>query len=161
MKVLLALLKGIIAIYLVLVIVIFAYFYVQKEVYAVEFPFLFEYSYYKIPSDSYEPDYEKNDYVFIKEGNDAEVGDYIIYLENKNIVRFEKIIEKNNSIITIKNTSNNNENKIMDLNDVVGIADYENRLISLILSWLTEPVIIIIIFVISVLLPEVKYRDYD
>ena len=49
----------------------------------------------------------------------------------------------------------------MDLNDVVGIADYENSLISLILSWLTEPVIIIIIFVISVLLPEVKYRDYD
>ena len=161
MKILLALLKGIIAIYLVAVCLIFAYMFAQKELYGEVFPFIQDYAYFKIEDDSYEPDYQKNDYVFVKKGYDVKENDYVIYLENKNIVRFKKIISKNGAILTLNKPNSDEEQTIIDMQDVLAVNVYENDLLSTILKWLTEPVMIIIIFVISVLLPEVKYRDYD
>ena len=161
MKVLLSLIKAIIAIYLVLIGLIYAYIFTQKELYGEAFPFLLDYSYYKILDEQYEPDFQKNDFVFVKKGYDVKENDYVIYLENKNIVRFKKIISKNGALLTLKNPNSQEEQTTIDMQDVLAISTYENDLVSLLLKWLTEPVIVIVIFVIAVLLPEVKYRDFD
>lgn len=161
MKVLLSLIKAIIAIYLVLIGLIYAYFFTQKELYEEAFPFILDYSYYKILDEQYEPDFQKNDFVFVKKGYDVKENDYVIYLENKNIVRFKKIISKNGALLTLKNPNSQEQQTTIDMQDVLAISTYENDLVSLLLKWLTEPVIVIVIFVIAVLLPEVKYRDFD
>jgi hypothetical protein len=160
MKVLLSLLKGIIAVYLVAICLIYGYYFTQKELYDVEFPFLQDYSYYKILDDEYEPDYQKGDFVFVKKGYDVKEDDYVIYLENKNIVRFQKIVSKNGALLTLKNPNSKTEQTTIDMKNVLAVAVYENDLLSLILKLITEPVAIIVIFVISVLLPEVKYRKF-
>lgn len=160
MKVLLALLKGIIAVYLILIGLIGAYTFTQKELYENVFPFIQDYAYYKIENDEYEPDFQKNDYVIVKKGDDVKENDYIIYIENKNIIRFKKVTSKNGSLLILKNP-NSEEQETIDLKNVLAVSTHESDLVSFLLRWLTEPVIVIIIFVIAVLLPEVKYRRID
>ena len=159
MKVLLTLLKATIAIYLALIALLYAYFFTQKEIYANKFPFIQEYSYYKITDSEYEPDYKKNDYVFVQKTFDVKEEDYVIYIES-GIVKFKKIININGPVLTLKNP-NGKEQTTLDSKEVIAKAVYVNDFVSFLLNWLTEPVIIIIIFVIAVLLPEVEYRKYD
>ena len=55
----------------------------QKEIYANKFPFIQEYSYYKITDSEYEPDYKKNDYVFVQKTFDVKEEDnsYVLEME--------------------------------------------------------------------------------
>ena len=64
------------------------------------------------------------------------------------------------SLLILKNP-NSEEQETIDLKNVLAVSTHESDLVSFLLRWLTEPVIVIIIFVIAVLLPEVKYRRID
>ena len=161
MKVLLALLKATIAIYLVAVVLITAFFLTQKELYDIPFPLLFDYSYYKIETEEYSPDYEKNDFIIVKKSDEVSQGDYVVYVERKDIVRFRKVVSKNGALVTLKNPNSKDNEVTIDSKDIIAVSDYHSDFLSLILTWLTEPVVVIVIFVVAVLLPEVQYRDYD
>lgn len=161
MKVLLTLLKAIIAIYLVTILLLTAFFLTYKELYDNPFPLLFDYSYYKVETEEYTPDYEKNDFIIVKKSDEVSQGDYVVYVEKKDIVRFRKVVSKNGALVTLKNPNSKDDEVTIDRKDIIAVSTYHSDFLSLLLTWLTEPVVVIAIFVVAVLLPEVQYRDYD
>ena len=84
---LLNIVRIIISIYLCAVVLLFAYFTVYKELYDDKFPMIQGYSYVKVPDDNLSPEYVKNDFVLVefKDDQKVEVGDFVVYLKDKQL----------------------------------------------------------------------------
>ena len=160
LRYLLKIICGLIIIYITLLIIIIAYNFTRKQLYEDYFPTIKGYGYVKMDNDYLEPTYEKNEYVLIKKTKKIKEGDFVVYLEDENIVKFKKVVNVDEYLITLDYT-NSSEETTMDVKDIIGKADYSNKTLSKILHLITNPVIVIILFVASVLLPELTYRRFD
>ena len=91
------LIRALISIYLCAMIILTAYIMTYKKLYNDPYPLVFGYSYFKLDNDFLSPDYQKNDYMFLKhtEEDVYSVGDYVVYLENGQNVRAKKVTEVN------------------------------------------------------------------
>ena len=100
---LLNIVRIIISFYLCVVILLFAYFTVYKELYDDKFPMIQGYSYIKVPDDNLSPEYVKNDYVLVqfKDDEKVEVGDYVVYLKDNKYPTMKKVKKLEDYIVTL------------------------------------------------------------
>lgn len=156
----LKLISAIIVIYITILIVLTAFFLTKKHLYEDYFPLINEHSYVKIDNNYLEPTYKKNDYVFVKKTKKIKEGDFVVYLEDEKIVKLKKVTNVDQYLLTLDYT-NHDEQTILDVKDIIGKVVYSNKTLSKVLHIITNPIIIIILFVASVFLPELAYRRYD
>lgn len=158
---LLNIIRVIISAYLCALVILVAYYLVYTKLYNDKFPFVFEHSYIKLDNDYLGPKYEKNDYIFVKKYTEEQIkeGDYVVYLEDGKNIRLKQVTKVNDYMITLNYTKHNEENTI-DVNDVIAKDVYSNDTLSTVLHIVTNPVVIIILFMCVVLLPELTYRRY-
>jgi hypothetical protein len=156
------LIRVIISIYLCAMIILTAYIMTYKKLYNDPYPLVFGYSYFKMDNDFLSPDYQKNDYMFLKhtEEDVYSVGDYVVYLENGQNVRAKKVTEVNEYMLTLNYTNHNDENTI-DVNEILAKEVYSNSTLSKVLHIITNPVVIVVMFIAVLILPELTYRRYN
>lgn len=154
--------RVIISIYLCIIIILTAYFMTYKKLYDDPFPLVFSHSYVKIDNDYLSPDFEKNDYIFFEHSDDMKygVGDYVVYLEDGRNIRVKQVTEVNDYLLTLNYTNHNDEN-VIDVNEVLAKKVYSNDTLSSVLHIVTNPVVIILLFVAVLILPELTYRRYN
>lgn len=154
--------RAIMSIYLCAIIILTAYFMTYKKLYNDPFPLVFEHSYVKMDNDYLSPEFEKNDYLFMKHGDELkyEVGDYVAYLEDGRNIRVKKVVEVNEYLLTLNYTNHNDENTI-DVNDVLAKKVYSNDTLSKVLHIVTNPIVIVVMFIAVLILPELTYRRYN
>ena len=158
---LLNVIRVIISIYLCAIILLFAYFKVYKELYNDKFPLIQGYSYIKIEDENLKPDYVKNDYVLVKFEDDQEikVGDYVVYLRNNAYPTLKKVTKLEDYIVTL-NYTNQQDEVTINFDQIIAKATYTNPTLSKVLHIITNPVMLIILFISVVILPELTYRRY-
>lgn len=158
---LLNIVRIIISIYLCVVVLLFAYFTVYKELYDDKFPMIQGYSYIKVPDDNLSPEYVKNDYVLVEHQDEQqiEVGDYVVYLKDGKYPTMKQVTKLEDYIVTL-NFSNKKEESTINFDMIIAKAKYSNPTLSKVLHILTNPVALIVLLVSIILIPELTYKRY-
>ncbi len=108
-------------------------------------------------SGSMEPELGINDLVIIKETNDYEVGDIIVF-QNENMLIIHRIAEINGDEITTKGDANNVSDAPIELKDVKGELVWNMKGIGLLVQFFKNPMVIILVLVIAVSFTEQSFR---
>lgn len=162
MKVVFNIFRGLIIIYLIALTFLFVVLYVKKNSYHEDYPEINGYSYYKIDNATLEPDIRKNNIVILKDKEDIEVGDYVIYLngEDKEIV-LRKVVERNEYRLVV-DVTNNYENKNYKeeiiIDDVKAKMIYNNNTFSTVMNILLNPVILVVLLFLGTIFPEFVFN---
>lgn len=158
---LLNILRIIISIYLCAIVLLFVYITVYKELYKDNFPLINGYSYIKMDDDNLSPEYTKNDYIFVKYEKEQTIsqGDYVVYLKNDNYPTLKQVTNVEDYIVTL-NFTTKDEEVTLNFDKIIAKAIYHNATLSKILHIITNPVMLVVLFIGIVIIPELTYRRY-
>ena len=156
-KFLLNLVRFILAIYLLVYIVISAYFLSQKNFYENDFPTIEGYSYIKAEDDDLSPDLSNKEFALTKKETKIEENDIVVYTNHDGNVDIGKVkTVKDKNIIVVKNDKTD---KIED-KQILGKIIYTNATLSKVLNIVTKWYVAIIMLVIVYIIPTLTYKRY-
>ena len=114
---LLKLFFNIIIIFLVLVVIVVAYNFVQINLLNNQYVNLFGYTFFETTTGSMAPTIEISDLIIVKISKDVKVNDIISFIEDNEIITHRVIEEKNNMFIT-KGDANTGEDRPIEKNSI-------------------------------------------
>lgn len=156
----------IILVYLAALLLIKVYFITQEKLYENSYPNINGYSYYKVDTNEYEPDYNSGDFVFLKNNEEVKLNDYILYKKDT-VKGFNKV----NEIKTVKNELDDiyknyyvlaDEDKTeISEDELLGVAFSIDKRINKGLRIGTNPAIIFFMMIFMFLVPSLTYKRYE
>lgn len=159
LKKILNFIRIIISIYLVLYIIITAYFTINKQIHNISNANIWGYSYMKVSDEYNKNDIPKDRYIILQTSLEYNVGDYVIINENGN-QKLKKITKINNFEYTT-NYSNIDEETIVTNSSIIAKVIYNNATFSNLFGFFTNIITVIILFVIVVMIPNFTYKRYS
>lgn len=145
--------------YLVIILIIFAFFLTQEKLYEISLPSIKGYSYIHYQNNHLEPNINDNEFVLIQKTSNIDTGDYVVYIKN-DIKKIKKVISRDKYILEISYIDGT-EKETLKLDDAFGKVIYQNKVISDILNVITNYVVIIIMIVYASLIPSLTYKRYS
>ncbi len=110
-----------------------------------------------VQSGSMEPTYKKGDLLFVKEKDDYETGDVVVY-QSEGVLIVHRIINIDGDTVTTKGDANSAEDPSFDKSAIKGAAAFKIPFVGYVVDFLKTPAGIIIIVICAVLLMEISYR---
>ena len=127
----------IISIYLVLYIIIMAYFTINNQIHNMQNANIWGYYYMKVDDEYNKNDIPKDRYIILQMSSDFNVGDYVIVNENDSY-KLKKVTK-----------------------DIISKVVYNNATFSNLFGFFTNIITVIILFVIVVMIPNFTYKRYS
>ena len=149
----------IISIYLVLYIIIMAYFTINNQIHNIQNANIWGYYYMKVDDEYNKNDIPKDRYIILQMSSDFNVGDYVIVNENDSY-KLKKVTKVDNFEYTL-NYSNLDEETTATNNDIISKVVYNNATFSNLFGFFTNIITVIILFVIVVMIPNFTYKRYS
>lgn len=149
----------IISIYLVLYIIIMAYFTINNQIHNIQKANIWGYYYMKVDDEYNKNDIPKDRYIILQMSSDFNVGDYVIVNENDSY-KLKKVTKVDNFEYTL-NYSNLDEETTATNKDIISKVVYNNATFSNLFGFFTNIITVIILFVIVVMIPNFTYKRYS
>lgn len=149
----------IISIYLILYIIITAYFGINKQIHKISNANIWGYSYIRVSDEYNKNDIPKDRYVILKTSLEYNIGDYVLISEN-GYQKLKKITNVDNFEYTI-NYSNIDEESVVTNSSIIAKVIYNNATFSNLFGFFTNIITILILFVIVVMIPNFTYKRYS
>lgn len=109
-----------ILIILILIITIFiSYTYINLKLLKKDYPNIFGYTFFEVTTGSMSPAIKKNDIIIVKLNTKYQKNDIVTFKSSKSYVT-HRIIDKSNKNVITKGDANNTEDKIININKIVG-----------------------------------------
>ncbi len=154
MKLILNIIKNVVIVFYTILAFSILLLFIEKQFNLDDYPNVFGYNILKVKSGSMSPTINVNDYVLTKkiDGNNAKVGDIVVYKEENYYVT-HKLISKENDIYETKGDFNNISERINSLQVKAIVVLYGTKFTQLI-NTLLSPYFIILIGVFGLLIPD-------
>ena len=120
-------------------------------------PMPFGYGSAVVLSGSMEPTFSTGDLIVVKEADDYQVDDIVVYQEGSILV-VHKIIQRDGNMITTKGDANNAADEPIDISLVKGKVIFAIPVVGTVVEFLKSPVGTILIIVAAIALVEVPRR---
>ena len=110
-----------------------------------------------VVSGSMEPTLSINDLIFVKELEEYNIDDMIVFQVNNELI-VHRIIKINEDTIVTKGDANNTEDEPIDISDVKGEVVGVIQNIGWLINFLKSPIVVITVLVCAILLMELSFK---